>query len=320
MDSRERPGVEATLTARSGGISPAAPTETTAPAGAGGSATAGVNLDRFSPKTRQILASAAEQARQLGHGEIRPEHLLLALLLEPGTEILRPLRAAAGRIDLVNLRETLVERLGSIAHTGLPGLAEPSGLSDGCKQVLQEALAEARRLDSPAVGPAHLLFGLVVEGSALAGSSVITGLALRGLRVSLGTRAWRSESHGSPHMIEHSFRVAPGQRGAEPASTRDNVITLRVTDDDLAAIDSLVESGAMRTRSAASAWLLQSGIAANKEYFDEIQRIGEEIVRLRQEVGRLTEAHIGRMAATQTDDSATAEERLDEPSRPQQTA
>ena len=321
MESHERPGSEAALAAQLGSTLSAAPANTTSRAGAGDSPAAGVNLDRFSPKTRQILASAAEQARQLGHGEIRPEHLLLALLLEPGTEILRPLRAAAGRIDLVNLRESLVERLGSIEHAGRAGLVEPSGLSDGCKQVLQEALREAGRIQSPQVGPAHLLLGLVMEGNALAGSSVITSLAARGLRASLGSRAWRiggSSERMAAGQNVHATTVE--QTGPRHTYTRDNVITFRVTDQDLAAVDALVDSGAMRTRSEASAWLLRSGIAANKEYFDEIQRIGDEIARLRQEVQRLTEAHIGRMASTQEADNTTAVERADEPSRPQQTA
>ena len=76
--------------------------------------------------------------------------------------------------------------------------------------------------------------------------------------------------------------------------------------------DTLVESGAMRTRSEASAWLLQSGIAANKEYLDEIRRIGEEIARLRQDVQRLTEAHIGRTAAAQEDAGTNPEEQAGE--------
>src|SRR5215218_3235945 len=104
MDTGERPPTEDALAAQLGATTPGTTLEPAAPPDPAGSTPGGVNLDRFSPKTRQILASAARQARQLGHREIRPEHLLLALLLEPGTEILRPLRAAAGRLDLVNLR------------------------------------------------------------------------------------------------------------------------------------------------------------------------------------------------------------------------
>ena len=217
----------------------------------------------------------------------------------------------------MNLRETLVERLAANEQTSLPGLvAAPSALSDGCKRVLREALAEASRIDSRQVGPAHLLYGLLLEGSALAGSSVITNLAARGLRASIGSRAWRpggtSERMASGHTVYPTPAEPPGSR---PTDTRDNVITFRVTDQDLAAVDTLVESGAMRTRSEASAWLLQSGIAANKEYLDEIRRIGEEIARLRQDVQRLTEAHIGRTAATQEDAGTNPEEQAGEQPR-----
>jgi hypothetical protein len=49
-----------------------------------------------------------------------------------------------------------------------------------------------------------------------------------------------------------------------PSETRDNVITMRVSDADLAAVDSLVEVGIMKTRSEAAARLLHAGIAANQ--------------------------------------------------------
>jgi hypothetical protein len=76
----------------------------------------------------------------------------------------------------------------------------------------------------------------------------------------------------------------------------------------------------MPTRSTASAWLLQSGIAANKEYLDEIHRIGEEIARLRQEVQCLTEAHIGRASASPDVPDVSSEGQDGELPRTQQTA
>jgi len=123
-----------------------------------------------------------------------------------------------------------------------------------------------------------------------------------------------------PYPTERAYRVVAGQPGLQSTSTRDHVITFRVADAELAAIDTLVDSGAMKTRSEASAWLLNSGIAANKEYFEEIQRIGEEIARLRQEVQRLTEAHISRTATGQENTGVNPEESAGEAPRSEQSA
>jgi ATP-dependent Clp protease ATP-binding subunit ClpA len=256
------------------------------------SSTAGLHVDRFTDKTQQVLAEATERARQFGHGEIRPEHVLLALLVIEGTDVLRPLMAAVRRVNVVELRDSLLDRLRAIEPTTDGDLR----LSDGCKRVLQAAVKEAHRVNSAPIGPAHLLLGLVTEGSAFAGSQVIEGLAARGLRSSLTTRPWRPDNSSQRRAQERIIQQADGDpRGPQHTYTRDNVITFRVKDTDLEAIDALVASGAMRTRSEASAWLLQSGIEANREYLGEIRRMGEEIERLRQDARRLTEAHLGRL-------------------------
>jgi hypothetical protein len=260
--------------------------------------------DRFAPTTWQVLASATEHARSLKHAEIRPEHLLLALLLDQRRGVHYSLIRFAGGTpaDLVVLRESLVERLQQFEATD--GGLDPV-LSDGCKQVLQTALAEVRRLNRPNVEPAHLLYGLVAEGSALVGTPVMTRLSLRGLRMAIGTGPWTGNRGRTPTAadLRADFRLYgepnPQQSPGRPQGTRDHVITFRVTDVELAAIDALVETGAMRTRSEASSWLLQSGIAANQPFFDQIRQIGEEIARLRQEVQRLADEHIGRRPTTE---------------------
>jgi hypothetical protein len=271
-------------------------------------AASGTRQPELGAKTKQILASATEQARQLGHREIRPDHLLLALLLEKDNGVTRPLRwllvGPSGQRTLSGLRERLVERLQSIETARLPGAAEPAALADGCKLVLRIALGEASRLDSPEVSPAHLFYGLVREGSALDGTDVVTLLALRGLRNAIGSREWRSSGQGivprlPVSLAEHKGPVVAAYAGVTSAATRDNVITFRVTDAELAAVDMLVESGAMRTRSEASAWLLQSGIAANQDFFEQIRGMSEEIARLRGEVQRLVEARIGPSVPTE---------------------
>ena len=52
---------------------------------------------------------------------------------------------------------------------------------------------------------------------------------------------------------------------------RDNVLSIRVDNSDVAAIDSLVEAGVLKTRSEAAAWLIKSGIEANRSLFEQVQ-------------------------------------------------
>jgi len=56
-----------------------------------------------------------------------------------------------------------------------------------------------------------------------------------------------------------------------------------VDDDDLEAIDVLVESGIRGTRSEAAAWLIHQGILAQKGLLDQVRGTVAEIRRLREE-------------------------------------
>jgi len=65
---------------------------------------------------------------------------------------------------------------------------------------------------------------------------------------------------------------------------RSNVISLRVDDGTLSAIDNLVEAGLFSTRAESATWLLQAGVAANTELFARINATVAEIRRLREEL------------------------------------
>jgi len=73
---------------------------------------------------------------------------------------------------------------------------------------------------------------------------------------------------------------APNGEGAR----RSNVISLRVDDGTLSAIDNLVEAGLFSTRAESATWLLQAGVAANTELFTRINATVAEIRRLREEL------------------------------------
>ncbi len=56
----------------------------------------------------------------------------------------------------------------------------------------------------------------------------------------------------------------------------------RLNDDDLAAVDMLVEAGIRATRSDAASWLIHAGIQANQSSLQKIAGTVAEIQRLRE--------------------------------------
>jgi hypothetical protein len=60
-----------------------------------------------------------------------------------------------------------------------------------------------------------------------------------------------------------------------------NVVTCRLDDDALSALDALVEAGVRSTRSEAAAWLIKAGLEANQDLLREVSGTVAEIRRLR---------------------------------------
>ena len=121
------------------------------------------NFDRFSERTRSVLAYAHEEARSLDQQPINTGHLLLGLLAEPGGIGVRALKASGVDVD----------RLRGFFRSVLPlGFIEPEGegLSQPSKQALLHAVDESRELGSNLVDPEHLLLGLIQSDEGAAGS------------------------------------------------------------------------------------------------------------------------------------------------------
>ena len=64
---------------------------------------------------------------------------------------------------------------------------------------------------------------------------------------------------------------------------KSNVVTCRVSDDILASLDALVDSGIYPTRSEAVIALLQVGLDVNREMVERARSAASEIKRLREE-------------------------------------
>jgi hypothetical protein len=67
------------------------------------------------------------------------------------------------------------------------------------------------------------------------------------------------------------------------AGLKNNVVTCRLDDRSLDALDALVEAGVRATRSDAAAWLIAAGIDTHQALFDRLAATIQTIRQLRQE-------------------------------------
>ena len=150
----------------------------------------------FTPEARRTVRLAQDQARALRHPAVGTEHLLLGLLEEGGNDAARLL--AARGITLPDLRERLIgpaedgldpdalaslgidlARVRAAAEADLgPGALDLKAagrlktghlpLTKRARRVIELAVRSAQESRQAAVGPGHLLLGLLREGGGLA--------------------------------------------------------------------------------------------------------------------------------------------------------
>jgi hypothetical protein len=98
-----------------------------------------------------VLAAAVEEARDLGHHFVRPEHLVLGLLAEP-EELAAEVLAELG-VTAEPAREQVAHRLG----TGAPRPSGSLGVAPQTKRLLELARAIAKSLRSRCPKTEHVL-------------------------------------------------------------------------------------------------------------------------------------------------------------------
>ena len=98
-------------------------------------------------------------------------------------------------------------------------------------------------------------------------------------------------------------RERRGPRHPRGPRRRNNVVMVRVDEENLSRIDELVASGQFNSRSEATAFLIGEGIKAKQEMFDKIAEKISQIRDLRTELGE--------MIAEDTGASAEAEQQAD---------
>ena len=240
-------------------------------------------FDLLTARVKKVLVLAEEEARRLNHNHIGTEHLLLGLVREgkgTGSVVLADLG-----VDLGKARSTVE----SVVHRGERPAAGGVQLNPQATQTIELAVEEARRLRHGYVGTEHLLLGLVREGESPA-ASVLSGLDVSAEQVrSTVQQRLLLEASAEPARLRTRVEQSLRRFFSGP---RDNVLSIRVDNRDVAAIDALVEAGVLKTRSEAAAWLIKSGIEANRSLFEQVQAKTAEIRRLREEAQALIHRHV----------------------------
>ena len=108
---------------------------------------------RFTERARKVVHMANEEAQRYQHEYIGPEHVLLALLSE-GWSI------AAKFVDPVVVRKEVE----TLINTGPAAVSDAFPPTPRAKQIVENAMLEARNLGQDFVDPEHLLLGLMRGG------------------------------------------------------------------------------------------------------------------------------------------------------------
>ncbi len=224
-------------------------------------------FDKFTERARKTLHLAQEEAHSLRHDYIGTEHLLLGLVREREGVAGRVLEALG--VDLEQVRASVEHIIGRGDHQ----VTGPLGMTPRAKKVIELGVDEARRLRHNYIGTEHLLLGLLREGEGI-GAGVLESFGLRLEQVRAA-------------VIQEIERQ--GGRTTTPSGPKNNVVTCRLDDHALAALDALVEAGIRSTRSDAAAWLIAAGIEAHRPLFARVEATIAEIRRLRAEAQQIAQ-------------------------------
>jgi ATP-dependent Clp protease ATP-binding subunit ClpC len=153
-------------------------------------------FDRFTPRARQVIVLAQDEARELTYGYIGTEHLLLGLLREEEGLAARTLRELG--VGCAETRAQVGSAGGERKETGQIAFTKHA------RQVLENALRTATRWNHGIVGTEHLLAGLLADPS----SRAVRLLADAGLQPALVAERLFSALQFSDPAAEAS-RYAP---------------------------------------------------------------------------------------------------------------
>ncbi|MEK2488057.1 ATP-dependent chaperone ClpB [Kitasatospora purpeofusca] len=137
-----------------------------------------MDASKFTTKTQDALSAAIRQAGAAGNPDVKPVHILIALLEQP-EGIAKPLLEAVGA-DVAAIDAEARRQLAGLPSASGSTVAAPQ-LARDTMAVLTEAGKRADDLDDQYVSTEHLLVGLAAEGGAVAEPLVRQGATAKAL-------------------------------------------------------------------------------------------------------------------------------------------
>ncbi|MBI1877817.1 MAG: ATP-dependent chaperone ClpB [Chloroflexi bacterium] len=122
-----------------------------------------MNLNKFTEKAQEAVLAAQRLAEEYKHSEIRPSHLLLALLRQEGGVVPQIVRHLGANPDsLARLLETELQNEAKVYGGSQPGLAR------ALTNAVRDAEKTAERMKDDYVSTEHLLLALADSGGSAA--------------------------------------------------------------------------------------------------------------------------------------------------------
>jgi len=189
-------------------------------------------FERFTDRARRALVFAQDEAREMGHGKIDPDHLLVALARGEG---LAATAMAEAGVDTDALRRRV-----ALAHPHEPaaGRLDKVPFSRAAKKSLELSLRAALKLGHNYIGTEHLFLGLQREreqrGETLDG---LLGVATAEVhdRLLQGLRSPEARAQVRSPALHAALRSAARAAGGTPMTTGHLLVALAADVDSQAA-------------------------------------------------------------------------------------
>jgi ATP-dependent Clp protease ATP-binding subunit ClpC len=133
-------------------------------------------FERFTGHALRVVATAQKESAALGHESIDDEHLLLALLNDPGSLATRALIESG--VDIEDLRRRVHQAAGRGVNA--PRAPRDVPFTARAKTTLDMSLREALQLHHDYIGTEHILLALLRSSSAHVAGTLLAAGADRG--------------------------------------------------------------------------------------------------------------------------------------------
>jgi ATP-dependent Clp protease ATP-binding subunit ClpC len=176
-------------------------------------------FERFTDRSRQVIVVAQDEARELGHPLIRPEHLALGLVQGVGV-------AARALSDFGVTYAEVRERVLAVTPAGEALAGERLPFTPQAKKVLERSLREALRLKHRYIGTEHLLLGLLRTDEQLAARLFAVNLGLLRARVTQYATGSPDDRVRRSPALHAALGRASGAAGDDPVTTGQVLVAL----------------------------------------------------------------------------------------------